>query len=126
MDIDSSIKTLETLANGVDPITGEVLPEASPYNHPDVIRSIFSVIDFVKNPPKKMKSVKKSVEKKQSENIESGLPINAGLPWSEDERSDLLSDFDANMSIPDLAIKHGRSQGAITTELKKQGLVEDL
>lgn len=126
MGINSSIKILETLANGVDPITGEVLPESSPYNHPDVIRAIFSVLDTVKNPPKKAKLIKKTVDEKQTENIESGLPINAGLPWSEGERKDLLNDFAANMSICELADKHGRSQGAITTELKKQGLVEEL
>lgn len=126
MDIDSSIKTLQKLANGADPITGEVLPEASPYNHPDVIRAIFSVIDAVKNPPKKGKQVKKTVQEKQAENLESGLPVNAGLPWSDDERSELHQDFAANMPIQDLAAKFGRSQGAISVELKKQGLVEEL
>ncbi len=126
MDIDSSIKTLETLANGVDPITGEGLPKTSPYNHPDVIRAIFSVIDAVKNPPKKAKPVKKTVQEKQTENIECGLPVNAGLPWSDDERSELHRDFAADMSIQDLAVKYGRSQGAISVELKKQGLVEEL
>ncbi|WP_118182513.1 hypothetical protein [Paraburkholderia phosphatilytica] len=36
--------TLETLARGVDPATGEVLTEQSPFNNPQVIRALFLAV----------------------------------------------------------------------------------
>jgi hypothetical protein len=31
-------------ANGINPITGEILPDASPYNDPAVIRALFEAL----------------------------------------------------------------------------------
>ncbi len=122
MDIFTALKNVEALANGIDPISGEVLSECSPYNNPEVIRSLFTVIGAVKQP----KKGKKSVEQKQEENISKGLPKNAGLPWSEEEREKLIHAFSSNTSINELSKIHGRTSGAITSELKKQGLIEEL
>ncbi|EJL6985921.1 hypothetical protein NMT30_001754 [Vibrio cholerae] len=121
MDILTALKNVEALANGIDPISGEVLPESSPYNNPEVIRSLFTVIDAVKQP----KKGKKSVEQKQEENISKGLPKNASLPWSEEERENLANAFNAETSIDELSEIHGRTNGAIISELKKQGLIEE-
>ncbi|HIF9165370.1 TPA: hypothetical protein ACX6SG_002424 [Photobacterium damselae] len=121
MDILAALKNVEVLANGIDPISGEVLPECSPYNNPEVIRSLFIVIGAVKQP----KKGKKSVEQKQKENILKGLPKNAGLPWAEEERDKLVQTFNANTSVDELSIIHDRTRGAIIAELKKQGLIEE-
>ncbi|ERB63991.1 hypothetical protein G3U99_22770 [Vibrio coralliilyticus OCN008] len=121
MDILAALKNVEALANGIDPTSGEALPECSPYNNPEVIRSLFTVIGAVKQP----KKGKKSIEQKQDDNILKGLPKNAGLPWSEEERERLVHAFDANTSIHELSEIHGRTSGAITSELKKQGLIEE-
>ncbi|WP_181902170.1 hypothetical protein [Thalassotalea euphylliae] len=40
MEHDQIVETLSTLANGVDPATGEVFPQESPYNQPNVIRAL--------------------------------------------------------------------------------------
>jgi len=77
MDINNSVQVLQTLANGVDPVTGEVFPSDSPYNNPDVIRALFTCIQHIKNPPKK---VKKLTEEKQTDNLNKGLPKNTGIP----------------------------------------------
>ncbi len=123
--MDTHLKIVEALANGIDPVTGELLPSDSPYNHPDVIRALFTMLDLVKNPPRKTPKVKKTPEQKQAENIESGLPKNAGLPWTDEQRSDLASQFSSGQEIRVLAEIHGRTNGAITSELKKQGLIEE-
>ena len=123
--MDTYLKIVEALANGIDPITGEILPSESPYNHPDVIRALFTTLDLMKNPEKKAPKVKKTPEQKQAENIENGLPRNAGLPWTDEQRADLAQQFSSGEEIKMLAEIHGRTNGAITSELKKQGLIEE-
>ncbi|MGS0690955.1 hypothetical protein [Shewanella sp. 30m-9] len=123
--MESNLKIVEALANGIDPITGELLPNKSPYNNPDVIRALFTTLDLVKNPLKKRPKVKKTPEQKQAENVESGLPKNAGLPWTDEQRAELAQMFSSEKEIKVLAEIHGRTNGAITSELKKQGLLEE-
>jgi hypothetical protein len=124
MDTEKHIKTLEALAKGIDPATGEVLPDESPYNNPEVIRSLFSVIDLLKS-PYKITSLKKTVEQKQAENLEKGLPKNAGVNWSYNERELLKKNFWSQQSIEDIGIQHERTSGAIRSELQKLGLIEE-
>ncbi|PSU74593.1 hypothetical protein [Photobacterium phosphoreum] len=122
MDIITALKNVEALANGVDPITGETLPECSPYNDPDVIRSLFTIMKLVKL----SKKGKMSIEQKKELNIAKGLPKNAGLAWNNDERSELIAAFNNGALINELSDMHGRTKGAITSELKKQGLIDDV
>ncbi|WP_298768357.1 hypothetical protein [uncultured Shewanella sp.] len=63
MSMDTHLKIIEALANGIDPLTGEVLPNESPYNHPDTIRALFAVINHIKHPPKKKQKIKKPLSK---------------------------------------------------------------
>lgn len=122
MDIITALKNIEALANGVNPITGEILSECSPYNDPEVIRSLFTIMTCVKVPQKR----KISIDNKRKLNITKGLPKNAGLSWSNDERDELIAAFNNGALINELAEMHGRSKGAISSELKKQGLIEDI
>ncbi|PKG37480.1 hypothetical protein [Psychromonas sp. Urea-02u-13] len=124
MKLEKEIKVLEALANGVDPVTGEVLDDQSPYNQPEVIRSLFVILNELKNPTNKAKLPKKTTEEKQAENIENGLPKNAGLPWAVNEKEELVEKYKSEVSIVELSEIHGRTKGVITSELKKQGLIE--
>lgn len=45
MDIDEAREILKALANGVNPATGEILPNSSPYNNPKIIRAIFTILE---------------------------------------------------------------------------------
>ena len=67
--MDTHLKIVEALANGIDPITGELLPSESPYNHPDVIRALFTTLELAKNPAKKAPKVKKTPEQKNLEKM---------------------------------------------------------
>ncbi|MDX2369205.1 MAG: hypothetical protein QNK36_12505 [Colwellia sp.] len=122
--METHLKLIETLANGIDPSTGEVLPDESPYNNPETIRALFSVLDHIKNPLKKKPKLKKTIEQKQLENIDNGAPKNAGLPWTEEQRTELANQFTGNETIDILAEIHGRTEVAIFSQLKKQGLIE--
>lgn len=45
------------------------------------------------------------------------------LPWSADEDARLLADFRAGETVADLADRHGRSPGAISSRLLHLGMV---
>ena len=45
MDIIRARQIVRLLAEGVDPLTGEVLSNESVYNKPDVIRALYTVLE---------------------------------------------------------------------------------
>lgn len=119
MELSEAKNIVTALINGIDPTTGEVLPEGSPYNNPQVIRALFTVLDTLKV----KKQPKKTLEEKQQDNIKAGRPKNAGISW-DDELKALLASFQSGTSIDELATNFERTKGAIVSELTKQGLIE--
>lgn len=120
MDRNEAKSLLSALANGINPITGEILPDDSPYNEPKVIRALFTVL----NPVKGNKQPKKSLQEKQQENVAAGRPRNAGLPWTENLKKELARKFKTGAQLDDLSTEFERTKGAVIAELVKQGLVE--
>lgn len=121
MDIYQATDILKTLAGGIDPNSGELFPQQSPYNHPEIIRALFCAINFIGS----AKKPKKSLEEKQADNLNRGLPKNAGLPWTDDLKASLAKDYAESLSVEQLAKKFERTRGAITAELERQGLIND-
>ena len=106
MDIIKARVIVRTLADGVDPTTGELLPADSVYNSPDVIRALFTLLEAAS-------------EKKKVEQIPNR---NAGKPWTEIEDDKLRDEFASKMKIADIAKEHGRTYGAIESRLDHLGL----
>lgn len=104
MDITKAKEIVRILADGINPITGEILPEDSVYNSPEVIRALFALLEVT--------------------NIsqETFLTRNAGKPWTDIEDDKLREEFTAKVKISDIAKAHGRSYGAIESRLEKMGL----
>jgi hypothetical protein len=119
MELTQARTIVKNLAEGIDPITGEVFPPDSPYNHPSVIRALFTVHRYSQVPKTRM-----SIDERRQKNLELGRPRNTGLPWSEEDRSRVASGFQSQQTIGELASTLGRSRSAIHAELIKQGLVE--
>ena len=111
MEMDKAKEIVSLLAYGIDPTTGEVLPNDSPYNHPSVIRALFSVLGSVRVPKKQ---IKQSTEEKQTQNVASGRPKNAGLPWTEELKEEVAIMFTSGTSIDELA-----KYFLITTQAKR-------
>lgn len=63
-------KIIDALANGIDPETGEILPDQSTFNSPQVIRALFVAV----------KALEIAAKRAERSN---GLPNNAGRAWSE-------------------------------------------
>jgi hypothetical protein len=119
MELNESRNIVKTLAQGVHPTSGEVFPPESPYNDPEVIRALFSILEFVKQAGKP----KKSLEERRQENVEVGRPMNAGLPWTDADRELVRSGFQGGMTVEKLAAKLARSSAAIVAEVIRQDLV---
>lgn len=103
MDLSKAREIIRTLANGVDPTTGEVFAADSVYNHPDVIRALFTV--WMATSPQKPDPER-----------------NAGKPWTELEEDKLRDEFAQKMNISEIAKEHGRTKGAIESRLERMGL----
>ena len=52
-----------------------------------------------------------------------GKQANARSAWTQDEDARLVSEFKAGMKMSQIAVKHGRTNGAIRARLQKHGLV---
>jgi hypothetical protein len=104
------ITILQQLADGVDPITGEVFPDDSPYQHPKIIRTLFTAVRLLEQLPEREQRVRDH-------------PLKAGKPWDQAEDSALSGAFDEGVSIAALAERHQRTRGAIQSRLVKFGKI---
>lgn len=110
MQLENAIKIVNALANGVDIYTGEIYPEESPYQKPQVIRALFMALDVLKNEYNRAKKKRK-------------LPENAGKPWTEDQDKNLLELYNEGKEINEIAKMHKRTRYSIEARLEKFGKI---
>lgn len=104
-------KIVESLADGVDPDTGEVLSDESPFNNPRIIRALFVA-------SRALDTLAKREHRRRT------LPPNAGNAWTSSEDEELLSAFDGGASVKALSTRHGRTGGAIASRLFRLGRIK--
>lgn len=109
MERNQVITVLESLASGVDPTTGAVSHEV--FAAPNVIRALFVAADLLKQTP-----APTTAQKQQ--------PPAAGARWTADEDAALAREFDQGTSIAEIASRHNRTRGAITSRLVKLGRID--
>jgi hypothetical protein len=108
MEVTQALEVLTALADGVDPVTGEIFPDDSPYHQPEILRALFVAIQTLEH-------------RCRRETRKGSLPAKAGEPWSGDEDTELLRGFDARKTVPELAKHHERTRGAIMSRLVRLG-----
>lgn len=108
MHLESALPIVKALADGVNPVTCEQYPEASPYAEPRALRALFTAVDLMQ----------REVEK---ERRRERLPANFGKQWSPEEDRLIAEAFDTGTAIPEMARKHARTQGSIRLRLEKLG-----
>jgi len=113
MEKQAAIEILQTLAQGVDPHTGEILPATGPYQHPDTVRALFQAIHALTDP-----------SNGRARPAAHAAPANAGKPWSDDEDRMLAENFDAGSSMAELTEQHQRTRAAIQARLVRLGKIE--
>lgn len=105
MDIDQAKELLQYMADGINPLTGEILPDTDLCNQPDIIRALHTAVA----------ALEKAGKPKPP------FPENAGKPWSAEDDKTLSQMYDSGMSTKELAERFQRSRGAITSRLVRLG-----
>lgn len=107
MDITRAKEIVYTLAEGVDPTTGEVLPAEHICNNVEVVRAFYALLQ------QEVPTSKKKV------------PENSGKKWTEDDDKLLKELFERGMKKSQLQKTFMRSRASIEARLVKLGLIEE-
>ncbi|MEO7392637.1 MAG: hypothetical protein ABIU58_10710 [Ramlibacter sp.] len=112
MELQAARQIIDTLSQGVHPVTGEIMPEDSPYNAPPVIRALFTVSQAL--------GVKPAQDAQPPRPPRPSRP-NAGKPWAQEDDERLAKSFEAGCGLGTLANDLGRTQFAVESRLVKLG-----
>jgi hypothetical protein len=115
MELQIARQIIDTLAQGIHPVTGEAMPEDSPYNAPPVIRALHAVSRALEGTGPEAPG-----ELAKPRRV---LPPNAGKPWSAQEDAALETAFDAGIDMKQVARELGRTSFAVEQRLIKIGKV---
>ena len=108
MEINRAKEIISALAEGIDPITGEVLPDDSVCNKGEVVRAFYAVLDSLE------------IQKQNK-----SAPKNAGKPWTIEEENHLKELFGKGLSKKEIANELCRTTGSISSRLVRLGLIND-
>lgn len=111
MQLDAALPIVRALADGINPVTGELYPDQSPYAEPRALRALYSAVDLMQ----------KEIER---ERRRERLPANFGKSWTVEEDGVLASEYDSGVKLPEIARKHQRTQSSIRLRLEKLGKIE--
>lgn len=110
MDQAQALTVVRSLANGVDPESGEIFPPESAYQRPQVVRALYEAAAGLER-----------IERFERRRAQ--MPAKTGEPWSEEEDRRLLAAFDAGRALQELAAEHQRTMGAVRARLLKYGRI---
>lgn len=103
MDMQRAKELLTILADGVDPLTGEVLPDDHLCNKGEIVRALNCAVGAL--------ACKRAKQP----------PENNGKPWTEELDAELCRLFESGMKKKELCAYFGRTTGAIESRLVKLG-----
>jgi hypothetical protein len=103
-------QVLESLIQGLDPVTGEELPRETVLQHADVLRALLAGLSALEQ------TAARTQRRAQ-------LPDNVGQTWTTEEEHKLVGAFKLGDSPLTIAHEHGRTLRAIEARLEKLGLI---
>ena len=101
---------LQSLVQGVDPISGEELPQETVLQRVEVLRALLAGLAALEQ------AAARAQRRAQ-------LPDNVGHAWTTEEEGRLVAAFKSGDSPPSIARRHGRTLRAIEARLEKLGLI---
>lgn len=101
---------LQSLIQGIDPVTREELPRETVLQHADVLRALLAGLSALEQ------TAARAQRRAQ-------LPDNVGRDWTTEEEGRLVSAFKSGESPTIIARQHGRTLRAIEARLEKLGLI---
>lgn len=102
MDIERAKELLSCLADGVNPLTDEVLSRSDSCNQVEIDRALHTVLHELDRLPKKK---------------DKNLPDNAGKPWTREDEAALGKMFDSGSARKELCERFKRTPGSIASRL---------
>jgi len=108
MDIERAKSILNILADGINPVTGEVLSSEDSCNQVEVVRALNTILRTVE-----IQQISLAKQKRQ----------NAGKPWTEKEEFELSKMFDEGRTRKEICEYFKRTDGAIAARLVKLGKI---
>ena len=108
MNQSEALSVVRSLANGVNPESGEVFPADSVYQQAQTVRALYEAASALEIMEKRVRRMAQ-------------LPERTGEPWDENEDRKLLSGFDAGRGLPEIASAHQRTQTGVRARLIKYG-----
>lgn len=118
MDIVSARELIALLAEGYDPLTGEILPDDHVCNKPDVIRALYAMVDYTRDCKNDNKMRSKNKKKKKA-----SLAQNAGKIWKKEEDEKLCEMFDRNISKKEICDYFKRTERGVSSRLVRLGKI---
>jgi hypothetical protein len=117
MELQIARQIIDTLAQGVHPVTGEAMPDDSPYNAPPVIRALHAV-------SRALETMASPVPCAEAPRTRRSQPPNAGKAWTSQEDEALETAYDAGIPLKQVAQELGRTVFAVEQRLIKLGKIE--
>lgn len=110
MDLQRAKELLAGLASGIDPFTGEPLPEDSVCNKTEIVRAIHCVLTELT--PKQSKPAKPR-------------PENTGKPWTAEDDLLLAKMYDAGSTRREMCDCFKRTPSSVAARLVRLGKIRD-
>lgn len=108
MNIIKAKEILSALAEGIDPTTGEVLPDNSVCNKGEIVRAFYAILNCLD-------------EKKSKKN----LPANAGKPWAKEDEDLLVGLYHSGTPKRDICKTLQRTESGVAARLVHLGIIEN-
>lgn len=109
MTLEEARRIIELLADGINPQTGEVLPDNDCIHHRECVRALSIAASAMTGSRRSASRVKH--------------PANAGLPWSKEQDEELLRLYGEAKPIRELASHFERSTRSIASRLLGLGML---
>ena len=108
MDLQRAKEIIENLADGINPLTGEVLSDNDSCNQVDVVRAFYAILNHLD-------------EKKPKKN----LPANAGKPWTKEDEDLLVSLYRSGTPKREICKTMQRTESGVAARLVHLGIIDN-